>query len=311
MSKLLERLVMLVKNESTYGEDASPAAASNAIPITEATKPEIDPQLIERGHPFRSLSKIKPLVGAKLTKTSFRMEYFGSGTAITPPRIGDLWEGCGFAETIGGADVTYKPASESLKSNTIYQYLDGLLYKIFGAVGNFKIGGKAGEPVYCDFDMVGLYQDDADSAIIWPTFESNYKSPPQMLSVTFTLDSEVDFVLREFNVDMGIPIINRPSAAAAHGYAGFMCGKRNPTGNIIIEAESKATYDFLAKFEAATEVAATISIGSVAGNKLEISIPALTYTNIGIDNADGLMILDIPISLNLSSANDEISLKHF
>lgn len=312
MAKLFERQVLLVKNEASYGVDSTPTPALNAIPIVEASKQEIDPQILERGHPLNTLSKLKPLIGARLCKISFRVEYFGSGVVDTPPRIGDLFEGCGFQETINATlNVIYNPASENLKSNSIYHYLDGLLYKLLGAVGNMKISGKAGEPVYFDFDKVGIYQDNADSAIVTPTFESNWKTPPQALSVSFTLDSIATFVLREFNIDMGIPVLNRPDMKAETGYAGFQVGKRNPSGNIILEGVPKATYDFLTKFKSASEVSCTISIGSVAGNKLEISIPKITYTNVGIESADGIVVFNVPISLNLNTGDDEVSLKHF
>lgn len=310
-AKLSERSVVLIKNESSYGQDPTPTAAANAIPVMEKAFVEFDPEVIERKHAFPARGKVKPLVGKKSAKLSFKVEYFGSGTATTPPRIGDLWEGCGFGETIGGSDVSYSPVSTSMKSNTIYSYIDGLLYKILGVVGNMKISGKVGRPVEFTFDMVGLYQDDADSAIVVPTFESNFKTPPQLLSVVFTLDSITTFVLREFNIDMGIPIINREDMAGAHGYAGFMVGKQNPTGSLIIEGPTKATYDFLAKFEAATEVAASIVIGTSAGNILTITLPAISFTNVKPNDADGLVVFELPISLNLNSGNgSEITLKH-
>jgi len=311
MSKQFERQVILVKNETEYGSDPTPTPADNAISVAESSKPEFDPQVIEQGNPMPSLSKLKPLIGAKATKIALKAAFYGSGSKDTAPRIGDLIEGCGFKETVNAeSNVEYEPASEDLKSNTIYQYLSGAIYKILGAVGNLKISGKYGEPAYFDFDIIGLYQDDADLAVAAPTFESNYKSPPQCLSASFTLDSIDTFKLREFNIDMGIPVINGPDMAQAHGYAGFTVGKRNPSGNIIIEAVTKATYDFLAKFEAATEVAAVLNIGSVEGNKLGISIPNLSYTNVGIESGDGITLFNIPISLNLGSGDDEIKITH-
>lgn len=310
MAKLIERQVVLIKNESAYGSDPTPTAAANAISVIEP-KIELDPEKIERKHALPSRGKIKPLTGKKATKVSFKVEYCGSGTATTPPRIGDLLEGCGFSESIGGSDVSYSPGQTSLKSNTIYSYIDGLLYKVLGAVGNFKIAGKAGKPVEFNFDMMGLYQDDADAAIVVPTFESNYKSPAQLMGISFTLDSVTTFVLREFNIDMGISIIKREDMQGVDGYAGFMVGKQNPTGSLIIEGTPKATYDFLSKFEAATEVVATLVIGSVAGNKLTITLPSISYTDMKINDADGLAVFELPISLNLNSGNgSEITLKH-
>lgn len=311
MSKLLERQVLLVKNESSYGEDSTPTAASNAIPICEKTKPEFDINMIERGHPFPSLSKIKPLAGARYAKLAYKVELFGSGAVDTPPRVGDSFEGCSFEEEINADEnVTYKPASENLKSNTIYHYVDGLLYKLLGAVGNMKLSGKNGEPVYCDFEMSGLCQENSDASIVTPTFESNYKSPPLALSVSFTLDSVETFILREFEIDMGIPIIPRPSMVDATGYAGFCCGKRNPSGKLVVEATSKATYDFLTKLMGSTEVATTISITNVAGNQYDISLPYINFTNVDLDESDGLAIFDVPISLNIGSNDDEISIIH-
>lgn len=312
MSKLSERSVLLAKVESSYGQDIVPTAAANAIAIKEKAFVEFDPEILERKHPLAQRGRIKPLTGKRFAKISFKVDYNGSGTATTAPRIGTLFQACGFGETVGGSDVTYQPVATGMKSLSLYSYIDGLLYKILGAVGNMKISGKSGAPVECAFDLSGVYQDDADSAIVSPTFESNYKTPPQLLSVTFTLDSITTFNLREFNIDLGIPIINREDMVAATGYAGFLVGKQNPTGNLIIEAQAKSVYDFLDKFENATEVQATIVIGSVAGNKFTITIPALTYTNVKVSDQDGLVVLDIPISINMNSANGyDISLKHW
>jgi hypothetical protein len=308
--KRFEREVLLAKEEASEGVDAVPTASANAIPIMEPAPPEFDPKIIERGHPLSSLSRLKPLVGARATKMAFKTEFFGSGAVDTAPRLGDLIEACGFDEAVNvGTSVVYTPGSANLKTATLYNYLDGLLYKSLGAVGNMKIGSKTGEPVIFEFDTLGIYQDDADQAIVTPDFGANHNSPPQALSITFTLDAITTFLLREFNIDMGSQIIPRESMTAQTGFAGFAVGKRNPTGNIIIEMESKATYDFLAKWKASQQVAALIQLNGVAGNNLEIGLN-LSYTNIAIEDADGLAVLNIPIALSKVSnaGNDEITI---
>ncbi len=304
--KRFEREVLLTKEESSEGVDASPDANNNSIAIMESSPPEFDPRIIERGNPLSSLSRLKPLVGARSTKMNFKAEYYGSGAVDTAPRLGDLIEACGFSETINaGTSVVYQQASANLKTDTLYNYLDGLLYKMFGSVGNMKISGKTGEPIVFEFEMMGLYQDDADQAIVVPDFGTNHSSPPQALSISFTLDSITTFLLREFNIDMGNAVIARESMGAETGFAGFTLGKRNPTGNIIIEMESKATYDFLSKLESSTQVTATIQANGQAGNDIDIALN-LSYTNIGIEEADGLAVLNIPIALSrVSDAGDD------
>jgi len=304
--KRFEREVLLAKEETTEGVDSIPTAALNSIPIMEPAPPEFDPRVIERGHPLSSLSRLKPLVGARATKMAFKSEFYGSGTNDVPPRNGDLIEACGFGEQVNtGVSVVYTPGSANLKTVTLYNYFDGLLYKALGVVGSMKISGKTGEPVVFEYEMLGLYQDDADQAIVTPAFGPNHSSPPQALSITFTLDAITTFLLREFNIDMGTQIIARESMGAEGGFAGFMTGKRNPTGNIIIEMESKATYDFLTKWKDSQQVAATIALNGAAGNDLEIGLN-LSYTNITIEDADGLAVLNIPIALSkVSDAGDD------
>ena len=110
---------------------------------------------------------------------------------------------------------------------------------------------------------------------------------------------------------MGQEIIPRPDAKGADGFAGFMLGKRKPTGNIIIELESKATEDFMAKMEAATKLAANITTAASAGNRLAIDIN-FTIGAPKVENAGGLAILNIPIKLcqSADAGNDEIKFTH-
>ena len=307
--KRYEKQVLLIKEEATEGVDPTPSAAANSIPYFETIVPEVDGQEIDRGNPLDSLSSVKGLMGSISTKLGFKSAFYGGGAVDTPSRIGDVLEMCGFLETINAAtSVVYTPASENLKTATIYQYFDGLLYKALGCVGALKVGGKVGEPIFFEAAAQGLYQDDADSALVVPQYGSNFNTPPQMKGVTFTLDSIGTFILHEFNIDMGQEIIPRPDAKEANGLAGFMLGKRKPSGNIIIELESKATYDFMAKMEAATKLAANITTAAVAGNTLAIDFNC-TIGVPKIENAGGLAILNIPVKLcrSADAGNDEIT----
>jgi len=307
--KRYERQCILVKEESSRGVDSSPTGALNSIPYIEPISPEYDVQDIERNNPLNSLSPINGLVGKKSIKLGFKSAFYGSGSLGVAPRIGDVLEMCGFGETVNAStNVIYAPISSNFKTATVKQYLDGLLHVALGAVGNLKVSGKVGEPIYFETNLQGLYQDDADSAIVTPAYGSNFNTPPQFLGVTFSFDSVTTFILREFNIDMGQEIIPRESAAEEHGFANFMLGKRKPTGNIIIELESKATYDFMAKMEAGTKLSASIQTAINSGNELKIDIN-FTIGVPKIENAGGLAILNIPIKLcrSTDAGDDEIT----
>jgi hypothetical protein len=308
--KRYERQCVLVKEETSKGVDASPTGADNAIPYEEPVSPDYDAQEVERNNPLNSLSPIPNLIGKKSIKLGFKTAFYGSGSLGTAPRIGDMLEMCGFGETVNAStSVVYAPISEDLKTATIYQYIDGLLYKALGAVGSLKISGKVGEPIYFETEAQGLYQDDSDTSIVTPEYGTNYNTPPQMLGVTFSFDSVTTFLLREFNIDMGQEPIPREDAGESHGFAGFMLSKRKPSGNIIIELESKATYDFMAKMEAATKLSAYIETAANEGNKLKIDMN-FTIGAPKIEDAGGLAILNIPIKLcqDADAGNDEIEL---
>ena len=74
MAKLIERSVLLAKNELIYATDPVPTAAADAIPVSEKAVIEFDPAIIERKHPFPSRGKIKPLTGKRYAKISFNFE---------------------------------------------------------------------------------------------------------------------------------------------------------------------------------------------------------------------------------------------
>ena len=226
---LRKRCVILVKEESTYGVDAVPTEADNAV---LAFDPQITPvgERIERDPVRATLSQYPHLIGARSRQITFQTELRGSGSLGVAPRMGDLFEACGMLETIvATTSVKYTPASSSLKSATIYAYIDGLLYKFPGCVGTWEITYEMSKPAMVNWTFQGLYQDPADTALpSSPVFDS--PTPPQCLSSNFIFNAVSTLVVQQLQLTLGANIAQRDDINAADGIKGFVITGRKEIG---------------------------------------------------------------------------------
>jgi hypothetical protein len=315
---LSKNKLLLIKEETTEGQDASPTPAANAIEA-KGIKIEYLGELLERDLLRSTFSNNAPLMGQRNIELSFTMEVKGSGTSGTAPKIGDMLEACGFSEHIGAAggssSVVYKPASSGIKSVTIYLYEmqdtgNCRLHKITGARGSVSYNFEAGKIATAEFKVQGLYNDPTDVAV--PTgsaFESTV--PPIVESSLFTLNSSDDLVASAVKIDMNNEIAKREDLNSATGLLGFIITGRKPSGSFNPEALLKATYDFHTDWKNATARALSIALGAAAGNgnHLVVTAPKLVLEKIGEGERAGIRTEDIPFRLAVNSADDEIELK--
>ena len=159
MPRLIRKTVILVKPETTAGVDAVPTGAANAIQAMDMTITPLDAANIDTNVMAPWFGNSVSLVGSASVKCSFSVLLAGAGLAATAPAWGALMLGCGTAETTGLLTpnrVEYQPATDSLKTVTIYWYDDGLLHKLIGCFGNVKLSAKSGEAPKLTFDFTGL-----------------------------------------------------------------------------------------------------------------------------------------------------------
>jgi hypothetical protein len=288
MVRLKRRTVLLAKTESVYGTDPTPTVGDNAILTMDVNLKE-NFDVVERDVQILSLTR-KQSVGAKrFVEITFQTELYGSGSVALPPRIGALIKAAAYAETINsGTSVVYAPASSSLSSVTIWVELDGVLHKMNGCVGTFKINAEAGKQAVMDWTFNGVYNAPTDASLGTPTFESTVNSVPLVKSAGLTLNS-VALVVNAFTLDTGNTIAQRPSVNAAYAIKGFHITDRKPVATIDPESELIATYDYR------TDVLTTprnlhLNVGSTTGNKCLINIPKFNTTNIEYADRDMTLI---------------------
>jgi tail tube protein len=305
---LKQLTVITAKVEATYNTDPVPTGAADAILVENPSWSLDSARRFERQPVKASLAPLKSLYGGSLMTISFDCEVKGSGAAGTAPEIGVLLLGCGFSETIvASTSVTYKPASSALKSITIYFYEDGLLRKITGARGNCNFSGEVGGPGKFSFSFTGHYSAPTDVALATPTFDTTV--PSVWLGMSSFLVDGFAAVVTKFAFDMGNEIAKPGTIIAADGYGEIRITRRNVTGSLDPEQTLVATYNWISKWQTvATGAFATGTLGTVAGNRYAITMPALTWSSLAPGDKEGISTFEAAFEARESTADDEISL---
>jgi len=304
---LTKRTVILAKIETTYGSDLTPTAAANAI---MAYDPEITivSDMKERYPANTDLSRFPELRGKTHFEIKFSTELVGSGTKGTATRQSPLFQACGLDETIVSAtSVTYAPVSSGLESCTIYAYIDGLLYKLLGCVGDVEIDLTAGEVGRLNWTFKALYVLPTDIAIVTPTFDSTV--PLIVKGTTMTFGSYAA-IIEKLSLKLNNTIAERSDFNTTDGIKGFAVTGRNPEGSMTIEAVLRATSnaDFLSYFDARAVKVLSFVLGTTQGNINTITA-SYGYCRVPkIGDKEGIRTFEIPFQLTRSTGNDEISI---
>lgn len=307
---LRRKALILAKEETTYGTDSVPTAASNALLAFNPTLNPVGAKVTRE--PVRDTISPSPgLLGGRYYELSFETELYASGTAGTAPRYGDLLEACSMTETVVvSTSVTYKPNSlgPSAKSVTIYAFFDGRRHILTGCVGNVEFVAAMGTPARLRWTFRGLYLVPTDVAVPAPTFESQVNTPPKVLAVSLTFNSLTTFVAQQVTLDLGNQLANRPDVNATHGYKGFVVVSRQGRGTWNPEAFVVATYDVWTDWINATLRQLSLVIGSGAGSICTITCPKCEVDDIRQGEREGVETFEIPFSLAYNAGDDELQL---
>lgn len=307
MVMLTKKTVILAKVEGSYGVDPTPAEGDNAIMAYDPNV-SINPDMKDRYPSNDDLSRFPELRGKTSMEVSFTTELKGSGTAGTAPKTSPLWKACGFNEAVvSSTSVTYTPVSSSFGSCTIYMYIDGLLYKCLGCVGNVEIDLTAGEMGKANWTFNCLYTQPTDVSLASPTFES---TTPEIVKGTTTTFGSYSAIIEKLTLNMNNEISERPDFNQVEGIKGYQIAGRNPEGTLTVEAVLRATSnaDFLDYFDARTLKALSMALGSTAGNIVTITADKCYLRSPEIGDRDGVRTFELPFQMARDSGNDEISI---
>lgn len=265
-------------------------------------------EMYERNILRGSLSRHPSVSGKRQARLTFDCELKGSGAAGTAPDYGRLLLGCGYSETVvGGASVTYKPATNSLtNSMSLAVYMDGVIKTMWGARGNVKLSMNTGKPGILSFEFLGADFDVVTGALLAPSYSTIV--PPAFLNASLLLDTYAA-VIAKVDIDTGNVLGLRESLNALSGNLSCLITGRNPKGSMDPELVIIATYDFYLKWKTpGTLGSLSLAATGSAGNICTVSCPKVRYAAIDPGERNGIRTLGIDFEPTLNAGDDEISI---
>lgn len=310
---LQRKRVILAKLETTYGTDANPTGAANAMLVRNLSVTPIEADIVSRDTVRPYMGNYEQIIAAKRVLVTFEVELQGSGTAGTAPAYGPLLRACGLGETItAGTSVAYSPVSDSFKSVTIYYQsqddtaVSSPRHKVTGARGTVEFTLNAKQLPVAKFTMTGLYNAVTDASNLTADY-SAFKIPTavnQGNTPTFSFFG-YSAPMAEFNLSMNNEVTYRNLVNAEN----VLITDRKVGGTVVFEAPTIAAKDFFAIANGSTLGDLQLVHGSTAGSIIDISATGkVDIANPSYAEADGVMMLSVPFVLVPSTAgNDEFT----
>lgn len=315
MARLVKREAIGVGIETSQGTYVAPtnvSASNTGYFYAEGVDIQLVSENIERNYNRSTLDPVSIVKGKKSATLKFKCELLHSGADTEQSVIKTLFEACGMIH--GGASDFFLPISTApsnfsgaSKSCSFLVNKDGMVHKLKGCVGNFKLILEAGKIAMLEFDFKGLVEGStfgtasAIGTIYYANNGSGVTNAVQKSSA-FAFNSITDFIVPKIDIDMGNEIVERLNIEASQGIEGYALIGRKPTMNVSIEAPLTST-DVIGFFESGTEAAASVDAIDYLFEMPKAQVISANYTDIG-----GILGHDISFQLNTSSGDDCIKI---
>ncbi|RIV82951.1 hypothetical protein D2V17_14205 [Aurantiacibacter xanthus] len=297
----------LAKLETSYGVDAVPTGAANAILASNVTLRPMEGEDVERANDkpnFGANPTIPVGIHAVLT---FDLELVGSGTAGTPPAWGPLLRAMNVAETIDpGNSVTYNPITGIGESACLYFAIGTTRHVILGARGTAELKVSAQGIPMLSCTMTGLFTVPTTAAA--PAVDYSAFADPQVATnantPTFTIGGS-DFVLRDLTLNLGNDVQRR----FLIGQEAILIVDKAETLRAQVEAVSLDTYNPFAIANAGTRQEIKLVHGTAAGKIVTLDVPAAQQKRpSGYEQQQGIVEWPLDFTPLPTVANDQWTL---
>ena len=273
---------LLAKEETVYGTDPTPVAATNGVRGVGRLWPQLGDEFAfpnERDDVAAgSLTEPIPAVPrGHVINLDFSVELKGAGIAYATgsvvPEVDPLLVSCGLArthdDTASSETVEYAPADTGHLSCTIWAYAGGKLYKINGCRGNMIWDMAAGELGRLRFVMQGMVASIAETAQASITYDS--VESPAVISMGLAIQGwSPNFA--KASLDLGNEVVRLDDGNEADGVEGFFIGDRRMRFMLSARGQDFSDVNPNAIHAARTIQTIAATLGSVQYNKCGIAV---------------------------------------
>jgi hypothetical protein len=313
MARKIRKTAILAKIETTYGTDAVPTGAANAILISNATF-EIMYNNVDRSLIRGYFGASEQLAGTRFVKATFDVEISGSGTAGTAPAWGPLLRGCAMAETVSvGQRVEYNPVTDTLESLTIYYVADGAIRVMLGCRGTMEMAMGEGERPLFKFSFTGL--DGGVTAGANPTQTLTAWKAPLVITdpnsgdiklggtyATGAITGGTAYPSRGLQLSLG----NDVRSIALLGGQRADISDRAASGSVQLELTAAQEVTLRGDVNANTLTSLSFEHGTTAGYKVLFYAPKVQRINPKDQDYEGDVHTSLDLRLTPDAGNDEL-----
>ena len=302
MPRILRKLAILNKIETTYGVNSAPAAL-NAIIGKNVSFTPIEADEVSRDLLLPYMGNQGVILTGKYAKLEFDVEIAGSGTAGTAPKWASLMRACGFAETLQATtSATYNIVEDNQSSTTVFFEVDGVRHIMLGCRGTLSLNFAPKAIPSFRFSLTGLLGTITDQALT-AVSQVGWSTPVEASSANTTLSLHgYSGAAESLSIDLG----NTVTPRFLIGSESVIISDRKTTGQAVLEATTLATINWFQRALARTRGALSLVHGTAAGNIVEITAPAVELGKIAQGQTDGILNYTVPLSFCPVSGRDEL-----
>ncbi|WP_313178252.1 phage tail tube protein [Massilia sp.] len=315
--RLIRKTTILAKLETTYGLDAAPTGAANALLVSNLSVNPMNAEYISRDIIREYLGGSEELAGARYMECGFDIELVGSGQNAVAPAWGPLMRSIGFAEVITPAmRVDYVPISGAFESSTIYYYDDGVLHKLLGVRGTATLDLGVGKKPVISFKFMGV--DGGTTAVPNVSTTLTAWRVPQVVldansgKLTFgathaaatapAFTGGTPYPSDGLTIDLGI----KAQFQKLLGGERISISERDVTGAAKLQLSAVEEVSFLNDIKANKLTSIGLIHGTVANDKVGIFMPAVQLKEPTKEELNGERLIGYKLGIKPKVGNDEI-----
>lgn len=305
MPIITQRAQVACEIETTEGTAETLAAADVFLVQNASFTPEIE--MVARRPLRASLSPYPSIPARRSAKMTFEVHLTGTSGKGLALHFADAIQACGVEQTLAAStSATYTPGDTDtvVPTVTLAMYMDGKVYKMWGARGTFKLLLEAGKPGVIQFEFWGADWSEADASLFTSGVVLNDVTPPIFVSATFTINTYAAIV-NKLEIDCGNNLYLRPSMSAASGYLSAAILNRESRLTLDPENVLVSEEDFLGEWRSGTKMAMSAAFGTVGGNLFTLTAPGVQYQEVRLGDRNGLSVLEISALLCEDAGDDE------